>query len=134
MQRLISQKQAIHIMIVLLTVVLVFHMMVLIGAIPYAVVWAGKISSLQDMRRLEVISICLNSFAILVFVLKAGYIQQKIPAKILNTIIFLLAVFFSLNTVGNLFAKSSFDLYFFTPLTFILAVLCLRIVIDKRLK
>jgi hypothetical protein len=63
--------------------------------------------------------------------LKAGYIQNKIPAKMLDAIILLFAVLFSLNTIGNLFAKSKFELYFFTPLTFILAVLCLRIVMNK---
>ena len=57
MNKLISQKQAILIMIALLTVVLVFHSLVLTGAIPYAIVWAGKISSAADMRKLEVISI-----------------------------------------------------------------------------
>jgi hypothetical protein len=58
-------------------------------------------------------------------------IQNKIPAKMLDAIILLFAVLFSLNTIGNLFAKSKFELYFFTPLTFILAVLCLRIVMNK---
>jgi len=134
MKKLISQKQAINIMIALLNAVLVFHTLVLTAVIPYAIVWAGKVSSVEEMKKLEVISICINAFAILVFVLKADYIQHKMPVKILNAIILLLAVLFSLNTIGNLFAKSNFELYFFTPLTFILAVLCLRIVVDKKLK
>ena len=121
-------------MIALLNAVLVFHTLVLTAVIPYAIVWAGKVSSVEEMKKLEVISICINAFAILVFVLKADYIQHKMPVKILNAIILLLAVLFSLNTIGNLFAKSNFELYFFTPLTFILAVLCLRIVVDKKLK
>ncbi len=134
MKKLISQKQAINIMIALLTAVLVFHTLVLTGVIPYAIVWAGKISTAAEMRKLEAISIGVNAFAILIFLLKAGYIQNKIPVKILNAIIWLLVVLFSLNTIGNLFAKSRFELYFFTPLTFISAILCLRIVIDKKLK
>ena len=132
MQQLISQKQAISILIALLTAVLIFHALVLTGVIPYAIVWAGKISTAAEMRKLEVISILVNAFAILILILKAGYIQNKIPVKILNLIIWLLAVLFSLNTIGNLFAESGFELYFFTPLTFILAVLCLRITIKKN--
>ncbi|CAN5258502.1 hypothetical protein BH11BAC5_BH11BAC5_49960 [soil metagenome] len=131
MQRLISQKQAINILIALLTAVLIFHALVLTGIIPYAIVWAGKISTVAEMRKLEVISILVNAFAILILILKAGYIQNKIPVKILNATVWSLAVLFSLNTIGNLFAESGFELYFFTPLTFILAVLCLRIVIEK---
>lgn len=134
MKKLISQKRAIIIMIALLTVVLAFHTLVITEIIPYAIVWAGRISSVGDMRKVEVISIGVNAFAILILLLKGDYIQHKIPVKILNAIIWLLAVLFSLNTMGNLFAESRFELYFFTPLTFILAVLCLRIVIEKRLK
>ncbi|MEJ7827226.1 MAG: hypothetical protein WKF91_03495 [Segetibacter sp.] len=133
MKKLISQKQAINLMIALLTAVLVFHTLVLTGVIPYAIVWAGKINSVAEMRTLEVISILVNAFAILIMILKADYMAHKIPTKILNAIISLLAVLFSLNTLGNLFAKSVFELYF-TPLTFILAVLCLRIVIETKPK
>ena len=132
MKQLISQEQTINILIVLLMAVLVFHTLVLTGIIPYAIVWAGKISTAAEMRKLEVISILVNAFAILILILKAGYIQNKIPVKILNLIIWLLAVLFSLNTIGNLFAESGFELYFFTSLTFILAVLCLRITIKRN--
>ena len=134
MRKLISQKKAINIMIALLTVVLVFHTLVLTGVIPYAIVWAGKISTTAEMRKWEAISMGVNSFAILIFLFKAGYIKNKIPVKTLNAFIWLLVVLFSLNTIGNLFAQSQFELYFFTLLTFIMAVLCLRIVIDKKLK
>ena len=134
MKKLISQKQAINIILAFLTAVLVFHTLILTGVIPYGIVWAGKISTDAEMRKLEVVSILVNAFAILIMVLKADYIKHKIPAKILKAIIWLLAVLFSLNTIGNLFAESGFELYFFTPLTFILAVLCLRIVIDKKPK
>lgn len=95
MKKMISQKQAINIMIALLTAVLVLHTLVLTGVIPYAIVWVGKISAAEEMRKLEQISICANSFVILILLVKAGYIQNKIPAKILNTIIWLLVVLFS---------------------------------------
>ena len=134
MKKLFSQRQAINIMIAILTAVLVFHTLVLTGVIPYAIVWAGTISSTVDMRKLEVISILVNAFAIFILVLKADYIKHSVPVKILNAIIWLLAVLFSLNTIGNLFDKSGFELYFFTPITFISAVLCLRIVIETQPK
>lgn len=119
-------------MIVTLTIVLIFHTLVLTETIPYAIVWAGKINSVRDMRKLELISICINSFSILIFLLKAKYIKNKVPGKILNAIILLLAVIFSLNTIGNLFAKSQFELFFFTPITFISAILCLRILFSDN--
>ncbi len=132
MKNLISPKQATIIMIILLSGMLVFHTLVLTGTIPYAIVWAGKINSVADMRKLERISIFVNVFAMLILLLKAGYIQNKTSVKLLNAIIWLLVVIFTFNTIGNLFAQSPFELYFFTPLTFISAILCLRIVTVKN--
>ena len=130
--KLISQKHAINSMIGLLSVVLVFHILILIKIIPYDIVWAGKISSLEQMRKLEVVSILVNSFSIIILMLKVGYIKNKIPKNIFNVIIWLLVILFGLNTIGNLFAVSRFEVYFFTPLTFVSTILCLRIVLNKR--
>ena len=134
MKKLISQKMAIIIMKILLATLLVFHTLVLTKIIPYATVWAGKINSDAEMKKLEEISICITVIAILILVVKGGYIKHKITDKIVNTIIWTLVIFFSMNTIGNLFAKSKFELYFFTPLTFISAILCLRIVMDTKAK
>lgn len=57
MKKPISQKQAINTMITLLTTVLVFHTLVLTRVIPYPIIWAGKIKSVEDMRKMEVVSI-----------------------------------------------------------------------------
>jgi hypothetical protein len=67
-----------------------------------------------------------------VFLLRGNYIKNKIPEKILNWLIGFYAVLFAFNTIGNLFAKTDFELYVFTPLTFISALLCLRILIKDK--
>ncbi len=133
MKNLISLKQATVIIIGLMSLMLIFHTLVLIAIIPYDIVWAGKINSEVNMKKLEIISILVNAFAILILLLHAGYIQNNISVKIFKVIIWLFVILFSLNTIGNLFAESQFELYFFAPLSFILAILCLRIVIDKNL-
>ena len=134
MKKLISQKKAIIVMKTLLVTLIVFHTLVLTKIIPYATVWAGKINSDTEMKKLEEISICLTVIALLILVVKGGCIRHKITDKIVNSIIWTLVVFFSLNTIGNLFAKTKFELYFFTPLTFISAILCLRIVMETKPK
>ena len=131
MKNLISLKQATVIIIGLMSIMLIFHTLVLIAIIPYDIVWAGKINSEVNKKKLEIISILVNAFAILILLLHAGYIQNNISVKIFKVIIWLFVILFSLNTIGNLLAESQFELYFFAPLSFILAILCLRIVIDK---
>ena len=132
MNKLLSQKKALNLMIALLIVVLLFHTLVLTGIIPYSIVWAGKISSVKEMRIFETVSIIINAFLIIILLLRSNYIQNSIPGRRLNVIIWVFIFLFGLNTIGNLFAKSKFELYLFTPLTFISAILCLRIVIEKE--
>lgn len=108
MKKLISIRYAINTVITLLTVVLVCHALLLTEVIRYDIVWAGMISTVAEMMKLEMVSISINAFAILALLFKARYIENRNSVKILNTIILLLVVLFSLNTIGNLFAESKF--------------------------
>jgi hypothetical protein len=128
----LSQKQALNCMIALLAAVIVFHVLVLVQVIPYTIVWAGKINSVEEMVTMETVSIAINVILILVLLLKGNYIKNKISTKTLNAIIWLFVIVFALNTVGNLFSKTTLELYLFTTLTFISALLCLRIVVEKK--
>ena len=132
MKQIISKKLALNAMIALTTAVLLFHTLILIQIIPYSIVWAGKLNSVEEMRIFEFVSIIINSFMLITFLLKSKYIQNTFSSKILNGIIWFFFVLFGLNTIGNLFAESNFELYFFTTLTFISTLLCLRIVIEKE--
>jgi hypothetical protein len=130
--KLISQRQALNIMLILLTLVMIFHLSVLTQLIPYTILWAGKLKTVEEMRRFESVSILLNCFFMTVLFLKGNYIKSKISVKLLNIILWIFVVIFALNTIGNLYAETKFELYVFTPLTFISALLCLRILIKDK--
>lgn len=132
MSKLITQKQALNLMISLLTAVVLFHVLVLIQVIPYSIVWAGRINDVAEMRKFETISILINVFFLITLLLKSKSLKSNIPGRWQNIIIWFFTVLFGLNTIGNLFAESSFELYVFTPLTFIFTLLCLRIVLEKK--
>ena len=119
-------------MIALLAAVILFHVLVLVQVIPYTIVWAGKINTVEEMVTMETVSIAINVILILVLSLKGNYIKSKISPGILNAIIWLFVFVFALNTIGNLFSKSSLELYLFTTLTFISTLLCLRIVLERK--
>ena len=129
--KLISQRLALNIMLILLSIVMIFHLSVLTQLIPYTIVWAGKLKTVEEMRRFESVSILLNCLFMTVLLIKGNYIKSKIPVKILNIVLWIFVAIFALNTVGNLFAETSFELYVFTPLTFVSALLCLRILIPS---
>lgn len=124
-------KLSLNIMTLIFSLILVFHLLVLMQIIPYTIVWAGKLNSVTEMRNFESVSILLNLLMLLVILVKADYVKLGINQRILNSIIWTFVVLFCLNTIGNLFSKSIFELIVFTPLTFLMAFLCLRIVLEK---
>lgn len=121
-------KFAINGMLTLLGIILIFHLLVLLQVIPYQIVWGGRLQSVADMQRFEIISILVNGLIILVILLKSGYIKHIIPIKIIDALMWVIVGLFALNTVGNLFAQTATEMIVFTPMTIILAILCYRIV------
>ncbi len=115
-------------MLVLLTLVLIFHLSILTQIVPYDIVWAGKLKTKQEMYVFESVSILINSILITTLLIKGNYLKINISHKIINAILWIHAVLFSLNTLGNLTAKTLFEKAVFTPLTFISAILIFIIV------
>ncbi len=132
--KIISPKQALNILLTLLCMVLVFHILVFLQVIPYTIVWAGKLHSVQEMRVFEAVSMTVLMINILVLILKGNYIRHNIPVKFLNWALWFYTMLFVLNTIGNLFAQTAFEKYFFTPLTLVSAVLCILILVGDKSK
>jgi hypothetical protein len=124
-------KIAINLVIIVFGLVLLFHTLVLFQVIPYTIVWAGKLNSISGMQKFETLSIIINLIMLLVVLIKANYIKLKIKQNIMNSLIGMFMFLFCLNTIGNLFSKTSIETLIFTPITLILAVLFLRIILEK---
>lgn len=128
MKAFISPQQAIKIMLVLLSAVMVFHLLVITEIIPYTIVWAGKLKSTKEMYQFEASSIFINLMLIIVLLVKGQYLQLPVSQPFITIVLWLFVFLFALNTIGNLFAKTDFEKYVFTPLTFISSLLLFRIV------
>jgi len=118
--------------IILSTLVLVFHFLILLMVIPFELVWAGRLKSVEEMFVFESISIVANAMFIFVVLVKAEFISINIPIKIINTVLWIFVVLFALNTLGNLTSKTSLETFIATPLTFILAILCWRLAVHSK--
>ena len=124
----ISKQQSIKIMLVLLSIFMVFHVLVIIQIIPYTIVWAGKLKSYKDMYEFEGSSIFINLMLILILLARGQYIQLPVSQQFISIVLWIFLLLFALNTIGNLFAKTNFEKFVFTPLTFISSLLLFRIV------
>jgi hypothetical protein len=117
-------------MLVMLSCVVVFHLLVLSGAIPYSVVWGGRLESISQMYLFEAVSITINLAVIATVGMKMGYIKPFMPKMAVTFLLWALAILFALNTVGNLFSQTTLETILFTPLTLISSVLCYRMAIE----
>lgn len=119
---MISYKNAIRLLIVLLSIVIVFHLLILVKIIPFDIAWGGRLKSEQEMYIFESISITLNVFLIWILSMK----MKNRRKKLVNFILMVFFIIFSLNTIGNLLAHTTIEKYF-SILTFIFAILIFRI-------
>ena len=110
----------------LIVAVILFHVAVFVKAIPYNIIWGGRLQNDGEMYVFEASSIVINLFLGTILLMKAGYIKPKFKLKTINIILRVFLVLFVLNTVGNLFAKTGFE-QSFALLTFIFATLIWRI-------
>lgn len=127
-----NKNIALIIMLSLYMLVLIFHFLILTQIVPYDIVWAGKLKTKQEMYVFESVSILINSILISTLLIKGNYLKINISEKLINTILWIFVVLFSLNTLGNLTAKTLFEKAVFTPLTAISAFLIFIIVKPNR--
>jgi len=116
--------------LVLLGLIIVFHLLVVFQIIPFTIVWGGRLKNVTEMLRFEMASVFINAFLMATIATKSRYINFNISPKLIAIVLWLFIGLFFLNTIGNLLAKMTFETIVFTPLTFILAILCLRIVME----
>ena len=128
--KIINIRFAANLMLVMLSCVVVFHLLVLSGAIPYNFVWGGRLESTSQMYSFEVVSIIINLVVIAIVGMKVEYIKPFIPKRAVTFLLWGLAILFALNTVGNIFSKTTLETILFTPFTLISAVLCYRMAIE----
>lgn len=82
----------------------------------------------------ESISIIVNCLLIVLILIKGRMINPGISPRFVNSLLWIFVLLFVLNTLGNLTSKTSVETMVATPLTFIFALLCLRIVTETTRK
>lgn len=127
----LTKPLALKLLIGLFIAVIIFHLLIVFQVIPYTIVWAGKLKTVDEMYVFEAASISINVFLIAVLLLKGNYVKHRISDKILNAILWIFVALFALNTIGNLLAESLFEKIVFTPLTLVSSLL-IWIVVRKE--
>ena len=129
-----KMSTAILVMLFLLTLVILFHLLILVHVIPYEITWGGRLQNDNEMYIFETISILINLFLGWILLMKAQLVTYKFRPGIVNFLLWLFLGMFLINTIGNIFAATTLE-RFFSILTLLFAVLIWRILrgnIDKK--
>ncbi len=114
----IKKKSAVpRLLITVSTLAIFYNTLILLNIIPYRYAWGGRISSHEQMVKLQTIGIILNILIILIVAMKAKYVHQFMPKKVITFFLWAFAVLFAFNTIGNLFASNAIEKIIFSPIT-----------------
>jgi hypothetical protein len=125
------QKTAAYIMIEVMAIVLVFHLLVLTGVIDFKIVWGGRLNTTGEMVVFELVSIVSNTLFLLIVLRKIGKLRFIPNEKVINGVLWAMAVVFLLNTAGNMLSLNYWERIVFTPVTFLLTVCCVILALRK---
>ena len=128
----ISYATAAKGMLLLSACTIIFHLLIVIGVIPYTIVWGGRLTNSAEMLQFETVSIAINLLIMLLIAMEAGYIRRIIPQKVIGIVLWGIFILFVANTVANLFSVTIFERIVFTPLTFLLALLTYCIIKHRQ--
>lgn len=117
-------------MLFILSMVIVFHLGILVKLIPYNIAWGGRLTNDTEMYRFEIVSVFVNLFLMTILFIKGAYLKLQLNGKVINTVLWVFFVIFILNTIGNMLASTTFEKSF-SVLTLILAVLLWNILMKK---
>jgi hypothetical protein len=127
MKRRILEKFASNALLIMFILVMLFHVLVLLGIVPFDIVWGGQLKSKEEMIRFEITSIALNSVMLGIVMMQAGLLKVNVKPIVLKVAFWCMFVLFAINTVGNIFSNNELERLIFTPLTLLLAVFSLRL-------
>jgi hypothetical protein len=102
----LDTKKILKILIVIYSIIIVFHSCILLKIIPYEITWGGRLQNDQEMYVFETASISINLFLIWILLMKGDFVKFKFPVKVIHVILWIFVVVFTLNTVGNIVAKT----------------------------
>ncbi len=78
MKKIISQRAAAIGLLSILGAVVIFHLLVVVGIIPFKIVWGGRLKDQSQMLSFEAVSIALNLIMLSVVAVKAGLLKIRI--------------------------------------------------------
>ncbi|WP_458333610.1 hypothetical protein [Peijinzhouia sedimentorum] len=121
-------------MMIILLATILFHFLVLLGIVPYQIVWGGRLQNQSEMINFELVSILLNFLMLAIVAIQAKIVKLKVHPIVVKIALWLMVFIFVMNTIGNIISLNDMERYIFTPLTLLLAIFSFILASKKRVK
>jgi hypothetical protein len=131
MEKFINQRFAINGLLTILSLIVIFHLLIIIGVIPFGIIWGGRLNDSSKMLTFETVTLTINLIMIVTVLIKAGFLKFVVNQKIITIVFWIMFIIFLMNTIGNILSKNEFEKMVFTPLTLILSILSLRMTMGE---
>ena len=127
MRLFISVRLATNASVIILTLLLIFHLLILCRVISFGVVWGGKLKTVSEMVVFETVSIVVTLLMLATVCMAGGYLKTKFNPAIIKGILWAMSGLFLLNTMGNFLSMNRYEQVIFAPLTLLLSIFCMRL-------
>lgn len=121
-----TAKKAAIVTLLLLVVLVAYHLLILLGIIPDDYVWGGRLKTKNELMVMVAISLVTSLIMAVVVFLRLQQIHNNKGRLFVSILIWLMGVYFALNTAGNLLSEEFWEKVFMTPFSLLLAILCVR--------
>ena len=123
---------AVKLILFITTAILIFHSLVILEVIPYKYVWSGRLESVKEMYIFQGYSVFWNILILIVVLIRGEYIQPHMPISTTKGFSWIFFVILTVNTIVNLASIDSLQSKICPVITFILAILFLRLAIKEK--
>ncbi len=122
--------------ILLFGLLILFHLSIVIGIVifdfvPVDFLWGGRMETREQLLGFEIISLLIMALCLFIVLVKAEKVKLPGLMRSVGIALWILFILFLLNTIGNIFAKTTFE-KLFSIITATLAILSLRLALGNR--
>lgn len=127
----ISVKTAARTINILLFLAVLFHVLTMSGIISMDNAWGGRVSDRQQFMMLELVSISIVIFALMIVSMRAGFMSRMFSISTIKVLLWIFVVVFALNTIGNIMTIPAIEGLIGTPITLVITILMLVLALNK---
>jgi len=136
MKKIINFNIAVWLSLFLIGMLILFHLYILFGILffdyaPIDILWGGKMKSVTQLLNFEIVSLLTSSVFFFLLLVRSKMLNLPKLIGVARIAMWIIFIFFLLNTIGNLMATNSFERWF-SIATGLLSFLFLRIAIEKN--